>query len=199
MGDARARTVDVRFVCATNRDPQAEIANGRFREDLYYRLNVLPIALPPLRHRGGDILRLARALLSRLSREEGRAFEGFAPEAELRMALYPWPGNVRELQNTLRRIAVMNDARFVSAAMLPSEIAGRDVPLREAPLMPSAGRPRDTRRAQIEPLWIQEQRIIEQAIALCDGNTARAAAALGISPSTIYRKRQSWTTGTAAE
>jgi two-component system repressor protein LuxO len=199
LGDAKSRAIDVRFVCATNRDPQAEIAAGRFREDLFYRLHVLPITLPPLRQRSGDVIRIARTLLKRFSLEEGRGFDGFAPEAELRLALYPWPGNVRELQNVLRRIVVLNDARFVSADMLPPELMAARAPARHAPVMEEASARRERRPDAIEPLWVQEQRIIEQAIASCGGNTARAAAALGISPSTIYRKRQAWATGTAAE
>jgi two-component system repressor protein LuxO len=199
VGDSRARAVDVRFICATNREPQAELAAGRFRDDLYYRLNVLPIALPSLRQRTGDVIRLARAFLARFSSEEGRAFEGLAPEAELRLALYSWPGNVRELQNVLRRIVVLNDARFITADMLPVEITGPKSAARHMPLMQPVTRQREQRRLAIEPLWVQEQRIIEEAIAACEGNTARAAAALGISPSTIYRKRQGWAAGAAAE
>ncbi len=198
VGDSHVRPVDVRFVCATNRDPQAEIAAGRFRQDLYYRLHVLPIALPPLRQRAGDVIRLARAFLARFSAEEGRAFEGFAPEVELRLALHDWPGNVRELQNVLRRIIVLNDARFVTVEMLPDEMTRSREAARHMPVMDPAPGRIERRRSAIEPLWVQEQRIIEEAVAACGGNTARAAAALGISASTIYRKRQAWASGTSA-
>ena len=187
VGDTRLRHVDVRFVCATNREPVREIEAGRFREDLYYRLHVLPLRLPPLRERGDDVAMLARAFLVRFAEEEGRHFRGFTPEAEAAIEAHAWPGNVRELQNVIRRVVVLHDAERVSVEMLalcsPHEAARDTGPL-----------PR-TEAACIDPFWRQEQLIIERALAAFDGNTLKAASALEISPSTIYRKRQSWAQG----
>jgi len=196
LGDSNSRKVNARIICATNRNPVAEISAGRFREDLYYRLHVLPIHLPPLRERRDDILPLAEAFLNRYSGEERRAFKGFDADAEARIASYSWPGNVRQLENTLRQIVVMNDGVAVTYDMLPLVI--RDQSTRPNAIIDlSRERSRSTPAARafgtIEPLWAQERRIIEDALDAFDGNIAMAAAALEISPSTIYRKRQSWT------
>ncbi|MCX5497345.1 sigma-54 dependent transcriptional regulator [Kaistia dalseonensis] len=186
VGDATVRRVDVRIVSATNRDPFAEIAAGRFREDLFYRLHVLPIHLPPLRDRGSDIMDLATSFLQRYAAEEARGFEGFTIEAADLLMRHDWPGNVRELQNAIRRMVVLHQGREVTAPMLPPTIRG-ETPSR--PGQPAkAGRGADP----IAPFWEQERSIIESAVGAYSGNIARAAAALEISPSTIYRKRQAW-------
>ena len=189
------RRVDVRIVSATNRDPFAEIAAGRFREDLFYRLHVLPIHMPPLRERGDDILLLAGAFLDRYAAEEGREFRGFAPDAAACLAGHGWPGNVRELQNAIRRTVVLNQGGEVTAAMLPATLRAGDALLRPdariEPRIEDAGAPR-IGSGGIMPFWEQERSIIESAVGAFAGNIARAAAALEISPSTIYRKRQAW-------
>lgn len=195
LGDTQVRTINARIICATNRDPLAEIQADRFREDLYYRLHVLPIHLPPLRDRRDDILPLAEAFLRRYSAEERRQFKGFDADAETRIMSYSWPGNVRQLENTIRQIVVMNDGAAVTYDMLPLVI--RDSSARSASIIDLSrerSRAASTQRAfgAIEPLWAQERRIIEDALNAFDGNIAMAAAALEISPSTIYRKRQSW-------
>jgi two-component system repressor protein LuxO len=188
VGDTRIRKVDVRFVCATNRDPLADVAAGRFREDLYYRLCVLPIHLPPLRQRGADVPALAEAFLTRFAQEEGRHFHGFDEAAARIVSAFPWPGNVRQLQNVIRRLVVMHDGDWVTAAMLPLALAHGS---QEAPRASMAAVP--VLKPAVEPFWLQERRIIEDALAAFDGNLSRAAAALEISPSTIYRKREGWT------
>ncbi|ADZ71873.1 sigma-54-dependent transcriptional regulator [Polymorphum gilvum] len=195
LGDSSDRTVDARIICATNRDPTAEVAAGRFREDLFYRLHVLPVHLPPLRERRDDIMPLARAFLARFAAQEGRSFKGFDADAQARLLAYSWPGNVRQLENTIRQIVVMNDGPAITLDMLPMLIRDGGGRARAA-----ADDTRDRHRmarqsrpfATIEPLWAQERRIIEDALDAFDGNIAMAAAALEISPSTIYRKRQSW-------
>lgn len=195
LGDTNTRKVDARIICATNRNPVAEISAGRFREDLYYRLHVLPIHLPPLRERRDDILPLAEAFLDRYSNEERRSFKGFDADAEARIVSYSWPGNVRQLENTIRQMVVMNDGVAVTYDMLPLVIRDQTARpnaiidlSRERSRSAAPSRPFGT----IEPLWAQERRIIEDALDAFDGNIAMAAAALEISPSTIYRKRQSW-------
>ena len=108
VGSSKQEKVDVRFVCATNRDPFAEVKAGRFREDLYYRLHVIPILLPPLRERGEDVLQIARRFLAEFAKEEGKRFDGFTPQAERLLLEYDWPGNVRQLQNVVRNIVVLH-------------------------------------------------------------------------------------------
>jgi len=123
VGASRLERVDVRFVCATNRDPMLEVQAGRFREDLYYRLYVVPLELPPLRDRGDDVLMIAQHFLAQFSREENRKFRGFAPDAQAALLAYGWPGNVRQLQNAVRNVVVLQrDSEWVDAAMLPSPV-----------------------------------------------------------------------------
>lgn len=119
VGSSQKEQVDVRFICATNRDPNQQIADGDFRQDLFYRLNVIQIHLPPLRERGDDILAFARNFLSNFSVEENKRFSSFSPETEKLLMAYSWPGNVRELQNVIRSIVVLNDAETVIPSMLP--------------------------------------------------------------------------------
>nr|WP_294550785.1 sigma-54 dependent transcriptional regulator [uncultured Rhodopila sp.] len=122
VGSSKVTKVDVRFVCATNRDPMLEVQAGRFREDLYYRLYVVPVELPPLRDRGDDVLLIARHFLTQFAREEHRRFRGFSPAAEATLTAYPWPGNVRQLQNVVRNIVVLHDADLVGAEMIPPPV-----------------------------------------------------------------------------
>jgi two-component system repressor protein LuxO len=186
VGEAGVRHVDVRVICATNRNPMQLISEKKFREDLFYRLHVLPIHLPPLRQRPSDILVLARHFLARYAAEERKSFAGFSAEAAATLGSADWPGNVRQLQNLVRRLVVMFDGGEITATMLASaDIESRGVVAAEAPV-------RAERRSAILPMWQQEQRIIEDAIASFGGNVSLAAAALEISPSTIYRKRQGW-------
>ena len=188
VGDTKERAVDVRFICATNRNPKAAVAAGSFREDLFYRLHVLPLCLPPLRERAGDVALLAQAFLARFAEEEGRAFCGFDAEAARLLETYPWPGNVRELQNVIRRVVVLHDGAEVRAEMLALPLSSAS----DADPLPLVSSP------SIDPFWRQEQKIIERALKAHGGNAARAAAALEISPSTIYRKLQAWSQGRAA-
>jgi two-component system, repressor protein LuxO len=190
VGDTRLRHVDVRFVCATNREPAREIEAGRFREDLFYRLHVLPLRLPPLRERGEDVIQLARSFLAAFAEEEGRHFGGFTAEAEAEIAAHRWPGNVRELQNVIRRVVVLHDGETVSADMLALSSAHEAA--RDTGALPRIESP------SIDPFWRQEQRIIQSALKAFGGNTHKAAHALEISPSTIYRKLQAWGEGRAA-
>ena len=186
VGEAGVRRVDVRVICATNRNPMQLITEKKFREDLFYRLHVLPIHLPPLRQRPTDILVLARHFLMRYAAEERKQFTGFAPEVATLLTAADWPGNVRQLQNLVRRLVVLGDGGEITMPMLQAaDIESRGV------TAPTEVAPRTERRAVL-PMWRQEQRIIEDAIASFGGNVSLAAAALEISPSTIYRKRQGW-------
>jgi len=187
VGEAGVRHVDVRVICATNRNPMQLITEKKFREDLFYRLHVLPIHLPPLRQRPSDIMLLARHFLARYAAEEHKRFAGFAPEVASLLTAAEWPGNVRQLQNLIRRMVVMFDGGDITLAMLNAA----DIETRAA-LPPAEPAPRAEKKPAILPMWRQEQRIIEDAIASFGGNVSLAAAALEISPSTIYRKRQGW-------
>lgn len=122
VGSNSTESVDVRFVCATNREPLEQISAGKFRQDLYYRLNVIQIHLPPLRERGDDIILLARKFLERFNQEEGKQFKQFSRETEQLLRAYSWPGNIRELQNIVRNVVVLHDDEIVIPSMLPIAI-----------------------------------------------------------------------------
>ncbi len=122
IGSTEEADVDVRVIAATNKDLEKEIAEGRFREDLYYRLSVIPIQLPPLRERREDIPLLAREFLERFSKSMSRKIEGIEPEAMRRLELYDWPGNVRELENTIERAVALETGPRISEASLPDRI-----------------------------------------------------------------------------
>ena len=195
VGGTRLESVDVRIICATNRNPLIEVAEGRFREDLYYRLHVIPIHLPALRERKEDILPIARDFLSRFAEEEDKAFRGLTPDTQEVFLAYDWPGNVRQLQNVIRNVVVLHSGEQVTVEMLPSPLNAH-IPSRKDDVV--AARAIDTLPASpkdpgpLKPLWLVEKEAIEHAIDICSGNIPRAAALLEVSPSTIYRKRQAW-------
>jgi two-component system, NtrC family, response regulator PilR len=124
IGSTEESDVDVRIIAATNKDFEKEIAEGRFREDLYYRLSVIPIQLPPLRERREDIPHLARHFLERFRKAMEKPIEGISPEAMRRLESYDWPGNVRELENTMERAVALETHGEVSLRVLPDKIAG---------------------------------------------------------------------------
>jgi two-component system repressor protein LuxO len=200
VGGAVTEKVDARFICASNKDPLKEVEAGRFREDLYYRLHVIPIHLPPLREREEDVLAIARYFLGLFAKEEGKAFQDFDPEVEAVLRTYNWPGNVRQLQNVLRNIVVLNSGDTVTRDMLPPPLNNLESGPRTAHAAPSpvASTPQRALAASngtvagIRPLWQVEKDVIEDAIRLCEGNIPKAATHLGISASTIYRKRMAW-------
>ena len=187
VGAAEPQKVDVRIISATNRDPLEMVRQGRLREDLYYRLYVVPIHLPPLRERGEDVIEIAETLLARFSDEEGREFQGLSEEAKAVMRRYAWPGNVRQLSNVLWNIVITNEGPFVTAEMLPPELFGLD-PRRARSPQPA---PPTDRFAGMTLAEI-EREAIEDAIARSAGSVPRAARILDVAPSTIYRKRESW-------
>lgn len=184
VGGTRAEPVDARLVCATNRDILAEVQAGRFREDLYYRLYVVPVALPPLRARGEDVLLIARHLLRNFAREEGKRFARFDAEAEAAIRAYPWPGNVRQLQNVLRNAVVLQNGEVVTRAMLPGLLLHAP-PATATPAVPAMA-------PAVEPLALAEKRLILAALEHTGQDVPRAAALLEVNPSTIYRKLTAW-------
>lgn len=200
VGSNETETVDVRFVCATNRDPLKEVREGRFREDLYYRLNVIPIELPPLRERSSDILQIAEHYLKLFSEEEGKRFIQLSPEVSEIFLAYGWPGNVRQLLNVVRNIVVLHNGSTAEVGMLPAPFNGSsNTELAFTQPIHNERRPSEivTRSSSdvvdnIKPLWLVEMEAIDKAISLCDGNVSKAAKLLDISPSTIYRKKPVW-------
>ncbi|HEX5030455.1 MAG TPA: sigma-54 dependent transcriptional regulator [Candidatus Eisenbacteria bacterium] len=174
VGSSRAKQVDVRVLAATNIDIRREVADGRFREDLLYRLNTVEIHLPPLRERPEDIPRLATSFLARAAARYGKRIGGFTPEALAIMAAHPWPGNVRELEHSVERAVLL--------ASDDTRIGPADLLLR--PAAESSGRLEDMTLDEVE------RYLIRRALDRYEGNVSRAADALGLSRSALYRRLQ---------
>ncbi len=182
VGGHRSVPVDVRVIAATNKELAAEIRAGRFREDLFFRLNVLPIFVPPLRDRGEDIVRLAEHFIAEFAREYGRRAKQLSVDAVLRLRAYAWPGNVRELRNLIERLMITVPDDTVAAAHLEF-LPGADET--SAPAEPEP--PSELHAARER--W--ERRYIASALAACDGNMSRTADVLGIERSNLYKKMRS--------
>jgi DNA-binding NtrC family response regulator len=178
VGATEAVPIDVRIIAATNRDLEEEIRRGSFRSDLFYRLNVITLHLPPLRDRPDDIPILAEYFLQRLSETRGRGgTPRFAPETLAALQVYDWPGNVRELENALERAVVLSDRDEIKPNTLPARItAPASKPLISDHLPPNPS------------LEIIERAYIQWVLHSEGGNKTRAAEILGIDPSTLYRK-----------
>ncbi|MFN6977716.1 MAG: sigma-54-dependent transcriptional regulator [Gemmobacter sp.] len=193
VGATRPRKVDVRIVCATNRDPLEAVRRGAFREDLYYRLFVVPIHMPPLRVRGDDVIAIAQGALLRFAAEERRAFTALDPAVEDLFRALPWPGNVRQVLNVIRNVVVLNDGPVVTLDMLPPDLGqGASPALR--PALPDSAPPPGALDTLIAGRTLAEieQMVIEAAVARADGSLPQAARALGVAASTLYRKREAW-------
>ena len=176
IGNDRTLTVDVRVVAASSRNLEAEVAAGRFRHDLYYRLNVIAFRLPPLRERTQDILLLADWMLKKLSIESARPEFRLSPDAAAALVSYRWPGNIRELHNALRRAAILARSEIIAPDDLPDSISH---PVSAVPVRGANGiRLKDFEREHI-------LRVLASSSTL-----AQAAAALGINVTTLWRKRR---------
>jgi DNA-binding NtrC family response regulator len=177
VGSTETTPVDVRIIAATNRDLEEEIRRGAFRGDLFYRLNVITMHLPPLRERAEDIPVLAEHFLGRFAASRGRQAPGLSDEALHAIQAYDWPGNARELENALERAAVLSSGPQVGIDALPARVtAGRAQPLVSDRLPPNPS------------LEIVERAYIHWVLQAEGGNRSRAAEILGIDPSTLYRK-----------
>ncbi len=199
VGSSKISEVDIRFICATNRLPFEEVRAGRFREDLLHRLQVIPIHMPPLRERNGDVLLLARKFLQDFVEQEGKSFECFDIGAEKALCAAPWPGNVRELQNVIRRAVVLNTGPVITLEMMRAAMAENYCASYPATQNSGIAPVRARSLAQSEdlistesivPLSIQKEQAITRAVELCGGSIVQAAALLRVNPSTIYRSRQ---------
>jgi DNA-binding NtrC family response regulator len=181
VGGNETLKVDVRILTATNRDLQAEIAKGTFREDLYYRLNVITVTLPPLRERRGDIVPLASFFLRRYAQENGKTIDGFDEDALGVLTGYAWPGNVRELENAIERAVVLCDAPRIELRHLPPTLVPGE--LREGvPAIPGS---------TIQDL---ERYAILKTLEACGGSTSKAAMILGVSTRKIQYKLHEYAT-----
>ena len=194
IGSNRTEMVDVRVICATNRDAATEVAEGRLREDLYYRIAVVPIEMPPLRLRTGDVSELAGVLLSRFAREAGKTFHPFTPAHLALLEAQDWPGNVREMENVIWRATLLNEGPDLPlAALVPAPGSGMVV--QNAGTELSAGpNPEREAFAMLDGLSFAavERLVIERAIASHSGQVPLAAESLGLSASTLYRKIKEW-------
>ena len=205
VGGAGMKKVDVRIVAATNRDLEQEVSLGRFREDLYYRLNVIPLHLPPLRERDGDVLLLAEHFLARFCERKNRSCLGLSQDARRILLAYTWPGNVRELENFMERLSILVDDDEVYPLDLPVKIldAVGDVAAlpalapRPAPMPPPQQQgfvwptlaDLDTHTMSLkEFLDAIEERLIEEALGRSDGVKNQAAELLGIKRTTLIEK-----------
>jgi len=182
VGGAEPVEVDIRIVAATNRDLQKAVADGSFREDLFYRLNVVSIQLPPLRERREDIPFLAAHFLDKFSRENGREFKGFSPSAMDYLSAYEWPGNVRQLENVIERCVVLASGENIDADDLPPEIKDEDAQFKSAvDLLP-------TKLDLSETLEKIEAAVIRRALVKADFVQVKAAELLNVSKSLLQYK-----------
>jgi two-component system NtrC family response regulator len=170
IGGRTAITVDTRVLAATNRDLKEGMENGSFREDLYFRIGVISILLPPLREREGDVMLLAKAFLNRYAEENKKKLSGFTNQAALAIEQFEWPGNVRELENRIKRAVIMAEGRKLNPADLEMEVP----------------RPKYESLSLKEARDALEKELITKALAQNKGNITRAAADLGVSRPTLY-------------
>jgi len=196
VGSATEVSGDVRIIASTNRDPLFEMREGRLREDLFYRLHVVPLRIPPLRERGDDVIALATHFLAKFCEAEGKETENFSDECVKELLRYPWPGNVRQLENIVHRVVLMTEGGRLPVERLSNFISDSDLGdgsrTSNTGFKSSSSPSSEGGGFDIEPLWMTEKRAIQAAIDSCEGNINKAAGLLEVAPSTIYRKIQSW-------
>ena len=181
VGDSRSVKADIRVIAATNRHLNELVRQGAFREDLYYRLNVIALRLPPLRDRASDIPLLAEHFLQRACAETGKVVAGISDEAVQQLCAYAWPGNVRELENTIQRAVILAQHRLITPQDLPESHHA-------ATVEGEPSRSRAGTRSLKEAIRVPERDIILQALAQAQGNRSLAAKRLRIHRATLYRK-----------
>jgi two-component system, NtrC family, nitrogen regulation response regulator NtrX len=190
VGGEQTLKADVRVVAATNRDLQAGVSNGQFREDLYFRLAVVPLKAPPLRERQEDIPLLAQSFVTQISRENGIREKTISPEATALLADYPWPGNVRELRNVIERLVILSD-EAIGVGDLPEEIVA-EANRRSRPLPPPMGTVALPPEATSLPLRefrdLMERQYIRAKLDENSWNISRTALVLGIERTNLHKK-----------
>jgi DNA-binding NtrC family response regulator len=169
---------DARIVAATNRDLETEVAEGRFREDLFYRIHVLEIATPPLRICGNDVLTLAHRFMEQFALAQGKPITGLMPATAEKLLAYPWPGNVRELQNTIERAVTLCRHSHLMVDDLPAKVRDHEQSRLVLTMDPS----------DMVPMEEIERRYVTHVYEVCNGNKSLAAKVLGWSRKTLYRK-----------
>ncbi len=177
VGGTRDIKVDVRIIAATNRPLETRVKDGQFREDLFYRLNVIPIHIPPIRERREDIMPLARHFLRESALRSHKSIRGFTPEAERLMLNYAWPGNVRELRNLIERLVILGASEHIEPQHLPMQFAAQPVSL-----------PREESSPELRTLAEVERAYINQVMQRVEANKSKAAKILGISRQTLRKK-----------
>ena len=204
IGTHKIHKFHAQIISASSNSISSALLNGDFREDLYYRLNVITVALPPLRDRGADILLIARYFLKKFSKIESKQFTKLSRDAIKIMCSYDWPGNIRQLENIIHGMIILNTGTQITAEMIIKSLSTtvngfitRNQPSRasiEHTNITKNTESINTQRSEtnIQPLWLVEKEAIEAAISYCGGNVPKAAALLEVSPSTLYRKKQSW-------
>jgi transcriptional regulator with PAS, ATPase and Fis domain len=181
VGESRSRRVDVRLIAATNRNLRRDVQSGRFREDLFYRLTVIEICIPPLRDRGDEFERLLTDIVRLKSHTTRRRITGWTSRAFEYLRRYPWPGNIRELENVIERACVLSTGRLIDIPQLPHE-------LRQLPRCSFSPASEDS----VLPLWDVEREHIMAVLHRNGGNQTRTARELRIAPSTLARKLKTY-------
>ncbi len=196
VGATRPRKVNVRIICATNRDPMEAVRRGQFREDLFYRLFVVPIHMPALRDRGEDVIEIAQTALTRFASEESKHFDGLHADVQSLFRSLDWPGNVRQLLNVIRNIVVLHEGGLVTTGMLP-ETLHQSIGVTQILPVAAAVAPDtlDLDAVLGRPLAEVERLVIEATLARFNGSVPKAARVLDLSPSTLYRKIEGWAKG----
>lgn len=183
VGGEKEEPFDVRLIVATNRDLESEVESGRFREDLFYRVNVVRIELPPLRSRGNDVLLLAQAFIGRANARTGRSVQGLSPAAAHRLREYDWPGNVRELENCIESAVALSSS---------DELGLDDLPERLRRFQPDDFTVQTQDPAELPSLAEMERRYIFRVLKAVGGNKVAAAKVLGFDRRTLYRKLETY-------
>ncbi len=191
VGDSQIKQANIRFIAATNQNPLAAIENGSFRSDLYYRLKVVAISLPPLRQRKEDIVQLAQYFLDKYSILEAKPQQTLLPLAQRILTEYHWPGNVRQLKNLMHNVIIFNDYYKVDVEII-NELLSNE------PIQPEKSHQNQARNllnqkpSPFGPLCLIERDAIEGALAYCSGDVSKAALLLCISKSTLYNRMKCW-------
>ncbi len=189
VGGSKEQNADLRILAATHRDLREMVKTGAFREDLYYRLAVFELLLPPLRERDGDLVLLARCILEEMGARHGRGVVTLSPAALESLSAHPWPGNVRELRNALERATVLCEGGEIRVQDLPAHMQGQ-VPARTT--IPSSGPPFDLPRTEPATLSDIERQTILEAMEAADGNLSEVVRRLNIPRSTLYRRLRAY-------
>ncbi len=185
LGGTRAIHVDVRIIAATNSNLKETVTQGGFRDDLFYRLNVLPLVIPPLRERREDILPLAVDMVNQFNHELKKQFQGFTPAAAELLASYSWPGNIRELKNVIERTMILAPEGDIDASFLPEEIRDFSALVRHEPMSSMEVSPTGRQFVSLREL---EEDYIQEVLAATGNNKSHAAKILGIHPTSLLRR-----------